>query len=151
VYSSGLTPIDVYTSRVMTAIRRSISLGAFLVLALAGCGPAYNFAGHWIGYRNTPTNPGADPAVVKSVNRVEIKIFDKGNEFVLFERGLPKQGLIQTSGQSAKLQIDQLVGSPIPPGYEPAPIELKAISKDKIEYHDPAMGEERVTLERQPQ
>lgn len=129
----------------MAGILRIISVG----VVLAGCGPRLDVAGNWNGRRNIPGEKGADPVIVGNYNRVVLTIKPNGR-FDLFDRGFPRSGTWERSGNGVVLTIDQLLGGPIRAGDpKPEPYRLTPTSKDKATLDGPA-GKVMLSRESQP-
>jgi hypothetical protein len=98
----------------MTAIGRIMAPGGLAVLLLAGCNgsPKFDYAGTWTGMRPIEGRPGADPDVLRSIGRVELRIDERGH-FALLESGLAKEGTVEKTARGAALPVEMLMGRPL--------------------------------------
>jgi len=93
----------------MVAIRQIIAVGC--LLASAGCGPRYAYAGKWTAERNLELPHGADRSALTSLNRVTLEILTEG-KFTLWDMSLPIEGEMDLAEKSQKLDIRYVAGRP---------------------------------------
>ncbi len=94
----------------MKAVKVIGGVGALLLLGWLlwiGSQPTLDLTGKWIAFRDI--EGGADPAMNKSLSKVEVQIF-ANRTFYLFERGLPKKGRVHYTSDRAVLEITDLAG-----------------------------------------
>lgn len=130
----------------MRGIGQIISVGCLLLVA--GCGPQLHLKGTWIGYRKLDSRPEADPLVVKTLERVELRI-DGAGHFVLFEQGIPKTGNIAYEGSKGLLQVREVANQPAEKSDPVSTKEITVHGKDLV-YVDPDIPEPPVTLKPRP-
>jgi hypothetical protein len=126
---------------------------AATLLCFTACAKPIDLTGTWVGFRTIEAAPGADPAMTKTLSKVEIQI-TPNRKFALFERGLPKTGRVRYSSESAELEITELLGRPLnrqPKSVqeEYGPITLTPKSDGTLLYHDPKVPEPPLILKRQ--
>lgn len=88
--------------------------------------------------------PGADPAIVEGISKVELKIDDRGH-FVLFESGIPKTGTISGDDDNVTLNVLEVAG-------RKATATAKSVRKEGTDlvYRDSDLPNESVTLKARP-
>ncbi len=91
----------------MVAIRQIIAVGC--LLASAGCGPRYPFAGNWAAERNVDFAPGTDPSVATSLKRVKLEVTPEAR-FTLIDGSIPLEGAIDFGSKSQELDVELLAG-----------------------------------------
>jgi hypothetical protein len=128
-----------------------VCLLAWLVVG-CGCGQSLRLEGKWLGSRPVESDPDADPAVVTTLSKVDLRIGANGR-FTLFERGLPKGGVIRYAGAKAFLEVNELVGRPLAKQPKEVrdqfqPIELTPQKDGSLLYRDPAILEQPIVLKR---
>lgn len=103
----------MYTSGVMTAIGRIMASGATLLL-LAGCNssPRFDYVGTWIGHRPVQGQPGADPDVLRSIGKIDLRIKPNGR-FAVFVSPYSMEGTLERTSTGAALPVDMLMGRQI--------------------------------------
>jgi hypothetical protein len=75
---------------------------ATLVLA-GGCGESSNLEGRWVGYRDLDPYAGSDPALMKSMAKVDLRI--SREHFDVSDLGLAKKGNVVVSGGRIFLNV----------------------------------------------
>ena len=128
-------------------------VGGIATLAYVSRGPSESKIGSWLGFRDVGTDPEADPAVLKTLAKVDLRILKTGR-FSLFESGLPKTGTVRYGNGMAYLEIEEIAGRPLRQQSsdvqaEARDIELSLVAKS-LKYHDPSKPSLDVTLERKP-
>ena len=123
------------------------------MLLLAGCARPINLEGTWLGYRKLEAAEGADPSMVRTLSKVELKIAPNG-KFSLYAGQVPVGGVVRYTNENAFLEIQQVMGQEI--GRQPkdvqdryATIELTPQPDGTLLYHDPKVVEEPVALQKQ--
>lgn len=137
-------------------LARRFGLGlamGLLGLLLFGCGPSFQWNGHWTGKRNLPLPEGGDPAILSTISKVELTLEPNGR-FELLEGGLPKSGTFHAEGQTAYLKITHFMDRPIEAQGEAAvkmnqEIVLTAQKDGSVLFDDPGgIAKETVRLTR---
>jgi len=135
-YSSFVNPMDVYTSVVMAAIRRSISF-ALLILgsfaALSGCQRDFPWEGSWRGTRTMAIRSGTGPSLENSIRRVTLTIKSNG-EYELSASGVPSTGIFKSSGKTATLEPVTTFGQA---AEDRQPVKIKANDDGTITMESP--------------
>lgn len=144
----------MYTSGVMTAIGRIMASGATLLL-LAGCNssPRFDYVGTWIGRREVKGQPGADPDVLRSIGKIEIRISPNGR-FSAFVSPYSMEGTLERTSTGAALPVDKLMGRGIerhPPEVRQNVPRLELIPGEDgtLRVKDPRMPSEVIELKRE--
>jgi len=131
-----------------------IGLLGLMGLMGVGCGPTFNFQGHWVGKRNLPKQPGGDDAVLNTIAKVDLKFLPNGR-FELLEGGVPKLGTYRTEGTTAFLRVTHYMDRPISEQGSAAvamndEIQVKSTPEGKVIFSDPrGLWQEPVTLTRE--
>ncbi|MEZ0325482.1 MAG: hypothetical protein ACAH95_06220 [Fimbriimonas sp.] len=123
-----------------------------LFLWLGNRSSRLNLTGQWVGFRKMDAKEGADPSIVKTLTKVELRILPN-RRFSLFERGLPKRGRVDYSEDRATLEITELAGKgmetqPEHVRDEYGPIEVIPQKDGSLLYRDPKLMEPPVFLRR---
>jgi hypothetical protein len=90
----------------MTAIAKIISAASLTLMApmlIVGCGASSNLEGRWVGYRDLDPYAGSDPALMKSMAKVDLRI--SRERFDLSDLGLAKKGKVEVSGGRIFLNV----------------------------------------------
>jgi hypothetical protein len=137
----------------MTAMCPKVYLWLALLLALAGCGRPINLDGTWVGYRKLASAEGADPSMVRTLSKVEVKIGGNG-KFSLYAGQVPVSGTVRYTSEKAYLDVREIMGQ----GLSRQPqdvqerygtIELTPQPDGTVLYHDPKVAEDPVVLKKQ--
>ena len=136
------------------AWRRGLTLPLVLALAI-GCGeaPRFNFEGEWIGFRKIPSDPNANPDVVRSASEVKI-IIKPNSRFDMFYKLIPTSGNVSISGNKATLTVTNTIDPHLDRDHAKlremyAPIELTGQKDLTVVFFDPKSTDgEKVTLKR---
>lgn len=104
-------------------------------MTFAGCSGRPLPLGTFIGHRNDPGQPGADPVVVAQLNRVILKI-DADGKANLEDGGLPWEGHVTRSGDRIDFEVDAINGRGIAsqPGELARRIEFRVLSPDRLSF-----------------
>ncbi len=128
-------------------------------LALAGsasCGPRFDYGGTWTGDRDLPVPEGGNPAVARTLGKIELTILANGR-FEMLHEGLPKTGTVRYESDRAFLEIKSILGEAVKEMGEPVvrhnrALELRPVDLNSIELRDPAgFYPEPVVLRRKTQ
>ena len=135
-------------------IRRIIAFGAVAASLSLGCRTGPSFEGKWSGERAIQGQPGADPAVLKTLSKLEIE-FRSDGRFQMTDAGMGKSGSYRYGDLAGKpaafLRVDSILGRPL--SEQPESVqrshekEAEAVLQPDgtLAYHDPA-GFDRETI-----
>ncbi|CAN5473828.1 hypothetical protein BH11ARM1_BH11ARM1_13290 [soil metagenome] len=116
-----------------------------LTLLLAGCAVPPDIKGTWIGYQKVDSQPDADPSIVKTLSKIELKV-DGMNRFSLFIWGQPSRGKLAFSGDEIRLEINEVNGRAVEPK---EPMAQVVLNKDgTLSFLDPALKDGPVLFKR---
>jgi hypothetical protein len=131
----------------MTAIARIMAPGMGLLLLVGGCNssPRFDYVGTWRGMREVRGQPGADPDVLRSIGKIELKV-DGRDRFSIFVSPYVLEGRLERTSTGAALPVEIVQGKPI----ERQSTEFRA-EIPRIELFPQENGTLRLKDPRQPQ
>jgi hypothetical protein len=85
-----------------------------LLLLLGGCNssPRFDYKGTWRGKQKVEGRPGADPDVLRSMEKIELRI-DPMERFSIFVSPYVMEGSLERTSTGAILPIDTVLGKPL--------------------------------------
>ncbi|MGV3617226.1 MAG: hypothetical protein ACO1SV_18010 [Fimbriimonas sp.] len=139
----------------MTAIARIMAPAMGLFLLLAGCNssPRFDYKGTWRGKREVKGQPGADPDVLQSIAKVELRV-DAMEHFSLFFSPYAMEGNLARTPTGAALPIDTILGKPLdrqPPEVQAQIPRLELFPQEDgtLRMRDPRQPQSEVVLTRE--